>query len=116
MCEAMCEFHGTAANWATMSVLQARNPRLRPINTQTSGLGENQMRAADVAQARLVLSEATLREAESDSDSILRVVFLHSKICIFYKRNFCNESNNHKAALTHSCSYYTKINLWSFFL
>ena len=56
---------GTAADWATMSVSQARNPRLQTVNTQTSGLGGTQMRAAGVAQARLVLSEATLKEAKS---------------------------------------------------
>ena len=82
MCEAICEFECTAADWATMSVSQARNPRLRTVNTQTTGLGGTQMRAADLSPARLVLSEATLMEAKSGADLILRVGFFHSKNCI----------------------------------
>ena len=70
-----------------MSVPQARNPRLRTVNTQTSGLWGTQMRAEDVVQARLVISEATLRETESGSDLILRVGFLHSKTAFLQKES-----------------------------
>ena len=46
------------------------------------------MRAADVTQASHVLSEATLIEAKSGADLILRVSFLHSKNCISTKGIF----------------------------
>ena len=52
---------------------------VRTVNTQTSELWAIQMRAADVSQALLVLSEATLREAKSGAALIMRVGFLQSK-------------------------------------
>ena len=88
MCEAICKFERTTADWATMSFSQARNPRHRTVNTQTSGLGGTQMRVADLAQARLVLSEIILKEAKSGSDLILRVGFLHSGNCTSTKGIF----------------------------
>ena len=84
MCEVICKFERTTADWATMSFSQARNPRHRTVNTQTG----TQMRAADLAQARLVLSEIILKEGKSGSDLILRVGFLHSGNCTSTKGIF----------------------------
>ena len=72
------------------------------------------MRAADVAQARLVISEANLREAKSGSDLILRVGFLYSKNCISTKEIFVAGFNNRKAALEYSCSHDQKLTCRAF--